>query len=80
MKASELASVHIYLVIFSIKSCYHMVIHWLQVCRNYHHTAYTVDVRPTTSILLLLSLIDMIYRTADTKAKPASVQGVGVDF
>jgi hypothetical protein len=44
------------------------------------HTAYTVDACALTSILLLLSLIDMIYYTADTKAMPASVQGVGVDF
>jgi hypothetical protein len=34
--------------------------------RTYQHTA--------------LSLIDMTYFTADKKATPASVQGVGVDF
>jgi hypothetical protein len=44
------------------------------------HTAYIVDAYALTSILPSLSLIDMIYRTADTKATPASVQGVGVDF
>jgi len=44
------------------------------------HTAYTVDACALTSILLSLSSIDMIYYTVDTKATPASVQGVGVDF
>jgi hypothetical protein len=44
------------------------------------HTAYNVDGCALTSILSSLSLIDMIYCTADTKAAPASVQGVGVDF
>jgi hypothetical protein len=43
-------------------------------------TAYTVDACALTSILPSLSLIDMIYFTADTKAMPASVQGVGVDL
>jgi hypothetical protein len=43
-------------------------------------TAYTVDACAFTSILQSLSLIDMIYCTPDTKATPASVQGVGVDF
>jgi hypothetical protein len=44
------------------------------------HTAYTIDACALASILPSLSLMDMIYRTADTKATPASVQGVGVDF
>jgi hypothetical protein len=44
------------------------------------HTAYTVGACALTSILPSLSLIDMIYFTVDTKATPASVQGVGVDF
>jgi hypothetical protein len=44
------------------------------------HTAYTVDACALTSILHSLSLIDMMYCTADTKETPASVQGVGVDF
>jgi hypothetical protein len=44
------------------------------------HTAYTVDACALTSIQPSLSLIDMIYCTADTKAKPASFQGVGVNF
>jgi hypothetical protein len=44
------------------------------------HTAYTVDAYALPSILPSLSLIDMIYCTADTKATPASVQGFGVDF
>jgi hypothetical protein len=44
------------------------------------HTAYTVDACAFISILPLLSLIDMMHCTADTKATPASVQGVGVDF
>jgi hypothetical protein len=44
------------------------------------HTAYTVDACAVIGILPTLSLIDMIYCTADTKATPASVQGVGVDF
>jgi hypothetical protein len=44
------------------------------------HTAYTVDACVLTSILPSLLLIDMIYCTADTKATPASVEGVGVDF
>jgi hypothetical protein len=44
------------------------------------HTAYNVDACALTSILPSLSLIDMIYCMTDTKATPASVQGVGVDF
>jgi hypothetical protein len=44
------------------------------------HIAYTVDACALTSILLSLSLIDTIYFPADTKATPASVQGVRVDF
>jgi hypothetical protein len=44
------------------------------------HTAYTVDALALTSILLSLSLIDMIYCAADTKTTLASVLGVGVDF
>jgi hypothetical protein len=44
------------------------------------HAAYTVDACAVTSILPSPSLIDMIYSKADTKATPASVQGVGVDF
>jgi hypothetical protein len=44
------------------------------------HTAYTVCACALTSILPSLSLIDMIYFTADTKETPVSVQGVGVDF
>jgi hypothetical protein len=41
--------------------------------------AHNVDACALTSILPSLSLID-IYFTADTKATPASVQGIGVDF
>jgi hypothetical protein len=44
------------------------------------HTAYTVDACALSSILPSLSLIDIIYCTADAKATPASVQGVGVNF
>jgi hypothetical protein len=44
------------------------------------HTAYTVGACALTSILPSLSLMGMLYSTADTKATPASVQGVGVDF
>jgi hypothetical protein len=44
------------------------------------HTAYTVDACALTSTLPSLSLIDMLDCTTDTKATPASVQGVGVDF
>jgi hypothetical protein len=43
-------------------------------------TAYTADACALTGILPSLSLIDMIYCVAETKATPASVQGVGVDF
>jgi hypothetical protein len=43
-------------------------------------TAYTVDACALTSILPSLSLIDMIHFTADTKATPASVHGVGADI
>jgi hypothetical protein len=43
-------------------------------------TDYTVDACALTSILPSLSLIDMIYCSPYTKATPASVQGVGVDF
>jgi hypothetical protein len=44
------------------------------------HTACTVDACALTIIQSSLSLIDMIYSTADTKETPASVQSVGVDF
>jgi hypothetical protein len=44
------------------------------------HTAYVVDSCARTSILASPSWIDMTHCTADTKATPASVQGVGVDF
>jgi hypothetical protein len=44
------------------------------------HIAYTVDACALARILLSLSLIYTIYYTADTKATPASFQGVGVDF
>jgi hypothetical protein len=44
------------------------------------HKAYTVNACALTCILPSLSLIDMIYYTTDTKATPASVQGVVVDF
>jgi hypothetical protein len=44
------------------------------------HIAYTVDAFAFTSILPSLSLIDTLYFRPDTKATPASVQGVGVDF
>jgi hypothetical protein len=44
------------------------------------HTVYTVVACALTSILPSLFLIDMIYFATDTKATPASVQGVGVDF
>jgi hypothetical protein len=44
------------------------------------HAARPVDACALTSILPSLSLIDMTYCTADTKATPASVQGVGVDL
>jgi hypothetical protein len=40
------------------------------------YIACTVDACALTSILPTLSLIDMIYFTADTKATPASAQGV----
>jgi hypothetical protein len=42
--------------------------------------AHTVDACALTRILPSLTLIDTIYFTPDTKATPASVQGVGVDF
>jgi hypothetical protein len=44
------------------------------------HIACTLDAYALTSILPSLSLIDMIYCTADAKATPASVQDVGVNF
>jgi hypothetical protein len=44
------------------------------------HAACTVDACAVISILPSLSLIDMTYFTADTKATPLSVQAVGVDF
>jgi hypothetical protein len=44
------------------------------------HTAYAVDACALTSILPSLSWIDKTHCTSDTKATPASVQGVGVDF
>jgi hypothetical protein len=40
------------------------------------HTAYTVDTCALTGILPSVSLIDMVHCTSDTKATPASVQGV----
>jgi hypothetical protein len=39
------------------------------------HTAYTVDACALTSILPLLSLINMTCCSMDTKVTPASVQG-----
>jgi hypothetical protein len=54
-----------------------------KICFVFHfifRIAYTVDACALTSILLSLSLIDIIYFTSDAKATPASVQGVGVDF
>jgi hypothetical protein len=44
------------------------------------YNAYTVDACARRSLLPSLYLIDVIYCTADTKATPASFQGVGVDF
>jgi hypothetical protein len=44
------------------------------------HNAYTLDAGALTSMLPSLSVIYMIYITADTKATPASVKGVDVDF
>jgi hypothetical protein len=44
------------------------------------HIEYTVDVCALSRILPLLSLIDVIYCAPYTKATPASVQRVGVDF
>jgi hypothetical protein len=42
--------------------------------------AYTVDACSLTIIQPSLSFIDMTYCTPDTKATPASVRVVGVDF
>jgi hypothetical protein len=44
------------------------------------HKPYTVDPCALTSILPSVSFIDLVYCTPDTKATPASAQGVGVDF
>jgi hypothetical protein len=44
------------------------------------HTSYAVDACALTRILPSLSWTDMTHCTADTKATPASVQGVGADF
>jgi hypothetical protein len=44
------------------------------------HTAYIVDPCAITSILPSLSLIDMIYYTAESKAMLASIRGIGVEF
>jgi hypothetical protein len=44
------------------------------------HIAYIVDACALTNILSSLPLIDIIYCTPDTKATPASVHGVGVNF
>jgi hypothetical protein len=44
------------------------------------HIAYAKDACALSSILPSLSLIDMIYFTADMKATPTSVRGVGVDI
>jgi hypothetical protein len=44
------------------------------------HTAYAVFTCALTSILPSLYLIDTIYCSADTKATPASFQGVGLNF
>jgi len=43
-------------------------------------TAYTVDACALTCILPSLSFMDMIHCTPYTKATPAPVQCVGVDF
>jgi hypothetical protein len=47
---------------------------------DFFHTAYTVDACAFISVLPSLSLIDMTYCTADSKATPASIRGVGVEF
>jgi len=44
------------------------------------HNTYTLNASALPSILPSLSLIDMVYCTPHTRATPASVQGVGVDF
>jgi hypothetical protein len=44
------------------------------------HAVHPVDACAFTSILLSLSLIDMIYFPTDPNATLVSVQGVGVDF
>jgi hypothetical protein len=64
-------------VVFSIVQT---VMEFERIGRFILHTAYTVDACALTSILPSLSLIDMTYCTADTKATPASVHCVGVDF
>jgi len=43
-------------------------------------TVYIIGACALASILPSLSFIEMMYCTADTKATPASVLGVGVDF
>jgi len=48
--------------------------------RFYSSHCITVDAWALRSILLSLNLINVIHCTADTKATPASVQSVGVDF
>jgi hypothetical protein len=44
------------------------------------HTSYAVDACALTIIMPSVSLMDMMCFTAQRKATPASVQGVGVDF
>jgi hypothetical protein len=51
----------------------------VRIFRRILHTPYTVGACALTSILPSLSLTDMVYCRADTKATPASVQSVGVD-
>jgi hypothetical protein len=44
------------------------------------HTVYTVYACALTSVLPSLSIIGMIYCTANTKATPVSIECVGVVF
>jgi hypothetical protein len=53
---------------------------YVSVSDSFLHILFVIDACALASTLPSLSLIDTIYCSSETKARPASVQGVGVDF
>jgi hypothetical protein len=70
----SLGKVRLFLVMLEVQSARCFALYFI------FHTAFTADACALTSILPPLSLINIIYRMADTKATTASVQCVSVNF